>query len=82
MKTATIGGIVLLALGIVSLTYQGIRYTTQEKVLDIGSIHATKDEKHIIPLPPILGVLLLVGGVVLLVAGSRGARRREQTPRT
>lgn len=64
-------GIVLLALGIVSLVYQGITYTTKEKVIDIGPIEATAEKKETIPLPPILGGLLIVGGIVLLVAGSR-----------
>jgi uncharacterized membrane protein len=71
MKTATIAGIVLVVLGIVSLAYQGITYTTQKRVVDVGSLHATKDEKHTIPLPPVLGGLLLIGGVVLLAYGSK-----------
>jgi len=51
--------------------YQGITYTTRKKVLDIGPIHATRDEDHTIPLPPIIGVVALVGGIVVLVAGQR-----------
>ena len=71
MKMATIAGIVLVVLGIVSLAYQGISYTTQKKVVDIGSLHATRDEEHTVPLPPVLGGLLLAGGVILLVSGSK-----------
>ena len=74
MKMATIAGIVLVVLGIVSLAYQGISYTTQKKVVDIGSLHATTDEKHTVPLPPVLGGLLLAGGVILLVSGSSGSK--------
>jgi len=73
MKGATLAGIVLIVLGILSFAYQGISVTTQKKVIDVGPIHATKDEKHTMPLPPILGGLLLVGGVVLLLAGQRSA---------
>ena len=73
MKGATLAGIVLIVLGILSFAYQGISVTTQKKVIDVGPIHATKDEKHTLPLPPILGGLLLVGGVVLLLAGQRSA---------
>ena len=52
--------------------YQGITYnTTRKKVLDIGPIHATRDEDHTIPLPPIIGVVALVGGIVVLVVGQR-----------
>ena len=71
MKGLAIVGIVLIILGIVALAYQGITYTHQEKVLDIGPIHATQDAQERIPLPPILGGLALVGGIALLVAGAR-----------
>jgi hypothetical protein len=60
-------GIVLIVLGVISLMYQGFTYTTHKKVLDVGPIHATKEEHHSIPLPPILGGIALIGGVVLLV---------------
>jgi hypothetical protein len=63
--------IVLIAIGVVSLAYQGITYTTREKVLDLGPIKATADKQRTIPLPPILGGLALAGGVVLLVVGAR-----------
>ncbi len=71
MKSISLAGILLVVLGALALTYQGITYTRQEKVLDIGSIHATKETRERIPLPPVLGGLALVGGVGLLVAGAR-----------
>jgi hypothetical protein len=64
-------GIILIVLGIISFAYQGITYTTKEKVLDVGPIEATAEKKKTIPLPPILGGLLIVGGIVVLVAGKR-----------
>jgi uncharacterized membrane protein len=73
MKSATLAGIVLIVLGILSFAYQGISITTQKKVVDVGPIHATKDEKHTLPLPPILGGLLLIGGVALLLTSQRSA---------
>jgi hypothetical protein len=69
MKSTTWVGIVLMAIGIIALAYQGITYTTQNKVLDIGPIHATREEHRTIPLPPIIGVVALVGGVIVLVTG-------------
>ena len=71
MKAPTLIGILLIALGIVALAYQGITYTTREKVLDIGPIKASKETEKTIPLPPVLGGLALAGGIVLVIAGTR-----------
>lgn len=71
MKSATMIGIILIVLGIVALAYQGITYTTQEKVIDIGPIEAIAKTEKTIPLPPVLGVLALVGGIVLVVVGAK-----------
>lgn len=74
MKSATLIGILLIVLGIGALAYQGITYTSEEKILDIGPIQATKETQKTIPLPPIVGALSLVGGIVLVVTGARGGR--------
>jgi hypothetical protein len=62
----------LIVLGVLALVYQGFSYTTQKKVLDMGPIQATKQEHHTVPLPPILGALALIGGVVILVSDHKG----------
>jgi hypothetical protein len=72
MKGTTILAIVLLVIGVISLAYQGITYTTRKKILEIGPLQATKQENHAISLPPILGVVALVGGVAVLALGKRG----------
>ena len=64
-------GMILIALGLVGLVWGGITYTTREKLVDIGPIHATREQTHNVPLPPIAGAAALIGGVVLLVAGRR-----------
>ena len=71
MKATSIVGIALIILGIVAVALGGITYTDRDKVLDIGPIEATTEERKTIPLPPILGGASLVAGVVLLIAGSR-----------
>jgi len=71
MKPAMMIGILLIVLGGLALAYQGFNYTKQEKVLDIGPIHATAEEQKHVSIPPILGGLALVGGIILVVAGSR-----------
>ncbi len=63
--------IVLIVIGVVSLAYQGITYTTREKIIDIGPIKATAEREKTIPLPPLLGGLALAGGVILLVVAAR-----------
>ena len=64
-------GVVLIVLGLVGLAWGGFSYTTREKVVDIGPIHATRDQSHTVPLPPIAGALALAGGIALLVAGRK-----------
>jgi len=71
MKTYTIIGIILIVTGVIALAYQGITYTTREKVVDIGPIQMTADKTKTIPLPPIVGGIALLGGIVLVVAGGR-----------
>lgn len=64
-------GILLIVLGIVALIWGGISYTHEETLVDIGPIEAKTETRETIPLPPLLGGLSLVGGVALLIAGSR-----------
>ena len=64
-------GVLLIVFGIVAMVLGGIRYTTREKVLDIGPIEATADKHHEIPISPIVGIASVVGGIVLVVVGSR-----------
>jgi hypothetical protein len=64
--------IVLIVLGIVAFTYQGFTYTTQSKGVDIGSLHLATEHEHHIPVPPVLGAIALIGGILLLVVDKRG----------
>ncbi|HUF25505.1 MAG TPA: hypothetical protein VMM18_00890 [Gemmatimonadaceae bacterium] len=64
-------GVVLIVLGAISLIWGGITYTRNRQVLDIGPIQATAEEQRRIPLPPIIGGVLLIAGVALVVAGGR-----------
>jgi hypothetical protein len=73
VKIAPVIGIILIALGVLALAYGGITYTTHKKVLDVGPLQATAEQHKTIPLPPILGGVAVLGGVVLLLAGRRTA---------
>jgi uncharacterized membrane protein len=71
IKSITFVGIALIVLGIVAFAYQGISYTSREKIIDIGPLQASVDTKKNIPLSPLLGGLVLVGGIVLVVVGAK-----------
>jgi hypothetical protein len=72
MKPVAVLGIVLIILGVLALAYQGITYTTREKVVDVGPLKVETKREKTIPLPPVLGGLALAAGVVLVIVGSRG----------
>ena len=71
MKTSTLLGIILIVVGIMAFAYQGITYTTREKVVDLGPLHMTAERTRTLPLPPIVGAIALVGGVALLLMGNK-----------
>jgi hypothetical protein len=64
-------GVILLVVGLAALIYQGITYTTRETVIDLGPIQATASREKTLPLPPIVGVVAVLAGVGLVVAGTR-----------
>ena len=71
MKPIAIAGVLLIVLGLAALVYQGVTYTSRETVIDIGPITATADRQKTLPIPPVVGILAVAGGVALLVAGAR-----------
>jgi len=71
MRQISVAGVVLIALGLVALVYQGITYTSRETVIDIVPLHATADREKTLPLSPVFGVAAVAGGAVLLMAGVR-----------
>jgi hypothetical protein len=71
MKPLLLVAIILVVLGVVALTYQGITYTTTEEAFDFGPIQITAERTHTIPMIPVLGVLALAGGVALFFVTRR-----------
>jgi hypothetical protein len=71
MKPIMIVGIVLAVLGVFVLVSQGITYTKTEKVIDLGPIEATAKRQKTIPIPPLLGGVVLAAGIVCVVAGAK-----------
>jgi uncharacterized membrane protein HdeD (DUF308 family) len=71
MRAGMIVGIILIVLGVVALGYEGISYTTREKVIDVGPLQASVERKKSIPLSPLVGGAALLGGIVLVIAAAR-----------
>jgi hypothetical protein len=61
-------GLILIVLGVIGLAWGGFSYTTREKVVDLGPIHASRDKQHSVPLPPIAGAIFLIGGIALIAS--------------
>ncbi|PYJ43530.1 MAG: DUF3185 domain-containing protein [Verrucomicrobia bacterium] len=71
MRPAGIVGIILIIIGVIAFAVGGISYTKREKVIDAGPLQVSADKEKTIPLPPVLGGICLVGGIVLVIVGSR-----------
>jgi hypothetical protein len=68
-------GIVLIVFGIVALAIGGFTYTDREKVLDLGPLEASTETRETVPLPPIVGIGAIAGGIALVAIGARGRSR-------
>ena len=71
MKGTVLLGALLLIAGLVGLASPMISYTKTEKVVDIGPVEVTAEREKHVPLPPVVGGLAAIAGVVIIVAGSR-----------
>ena len=71
MKQNTIFGVLLIVIGIAAFSYQGITFKTREKAVDLGSLQVTTERTKNIPIPPIVGAITLVGGIILLVGSNK-----------
>ena len=72
VKPLAIVGIILIVIGVIAFAYGGFSFTTTEKVAEVGPLKLQKEKTRSVPLPPLLGGLALVGGIVLLVVSRRG----------
>lgn len=72
MKPSVMIGALLIALGAAALIYKNFSYTSEETVLQIGSLKATAETEKNVPIPNVLGIVAIVAGVIVIVAGGRG----------
>jgi hypothetical protein len=71
MAAARTVGVILVVLGIVALVWGGISWTREETVVDLGPLEAKTETRETIPLPPLIGGIALIAGIVLLVVPAR-----------
>ena len=74
MKPAGIIGIILIILGIVGFAFGGMSWTKEKKDAQLGPLEIKHSEREGFQIPPVLSGILVVGGIVLVVVGSRGGR--------
>ena len=73
MRNFMLAGVVLILLGVGGLIVQNVRFTETKKVVDLGPIQVTSEEKHNIPIPTIAGIAAIVAGLGLVLASRRQA---------
>jgi len=71
MKTTTVIGAILIVLGAVALMYRGFNYTSEETVLQVGSVKATAETEKSVPIPAWAGIAAIVAGVLTIGVGLR-----------
>lgn len=71
MKSSLMIGLLLIALGVAGLVYKSFSYTTEETVVQLGSLKATAEVKNQVPVPTVLGVIAIVAGVIVIAIGSK-----------
>ena len=71
MTTRRIVGLVLVVIGIVALVWGGVFWTDRETVIDAGPFEVTAEEREGVRLPPVLGAIALIGGIILLIVPER-----------
>jgi hypothetical protein len=73
MRNLTMVGIVLVVLGIAGLIVENVKFTETKKVVDFGPIQVNKEEQHNVPIPTIAGIVAVIAGLGIIVAGRRMA---------
>lgn len=71
MKTI---GIIIIVLGILMMVYTGFDYVTTKNVVDLGPIQINKETNHPVQWSPVIGVILLVGGIVIIATTKKVSR--------
>jgi drug/metabolite transporter (DMT)-like permease len=71
MTMRRIAGLVLVILGVLALLFGGVFWTDRDTLLDAGPIQITRDEREGFRIPPVVGIVAVIGGIVLLALPTR-----------
>jgi hypothetical protein len=71
MSLKRIVGLVLIIVGLVALLWGGVFWTRKKTVLDAGPVEIKTAHREGVSLPPIVGAIALIAGIVLLVVPER-----------
>jgi hypothetical protein len=62
-------GIIMIIIGALMMIYTGFSFITEKKVVDLGPLEVNKEERHPVQWSPIVGAILLVGGIAIVASG-------------
>lgn len=71
MKASIVVGVLLMAFGVVSLVYQGFSYTTEETVVQLGSLKATAEVEREVVIPQAVSIVAIIAGIAVVALGAR-----------
>ncbi|WP_334106282.1 hypothetical protein [Methylobacillus sp.] len=71
MKASIVVGLLLIVFGVVSLVYQGFSYTTEETVVQLGSLKATAEVEKDVVIPQAVSIITIVAGIAVVALGAR-----------
>jgi uncharacterized membrane protein YidH (DUF202 family) len=71
MSARRVIGLVLVIVGIAALAWGGVFWTDRDTVVDIGELEVTTEEREGVAVPPVLGIIAIVGGAILLLVPER-----------
>ncbi len=73
MRPIALVGVLLVVLGVAALLFGHFEYSDTKPVFKAGPLQVNATEEHSVDIPMIAGIVILLAGVGLLIAGRRGA---------
>jgi uncharacterized membrane protein YidH (DUF202 family) len=71
MSARRVIGIFLVVVGIAALAWGGVFWTDRDTVLDAGPLEVQTENREGFAVPPVVGIVAIVGGALLLFVPDR-----------